>query len=153
MSEINTNVVLDGITLALRTAYPNRKIESNKIMQGLKCPAFIVRLVSASQSARSGIRWIRRPRFDILYFPVRERESEECYKVADELCEILETITLPGGDKLRGTNMEFEIVDGVLHFFISYSHFVLRVPVNEGSMNGLDLQQGGFGDGKRDKKR
>lgn len=141
MSEINTNRVLDGITLALRAAYPNSKIESNKIMQGLKCPAFIVRLIKSSHIVRSRDRWRRLPRFDILYFPLRE--SEECYTVADNLCEILEVITLPGGDKIRGMDMTFEIVDGVLHFLVSYNHFVYKEG-EEMPMENLKLQQGGI---------
>ena len=141
MSEINTNMVLDGITLALRAAYPSSKIESNKIMQGLKCPAFIVHLITASQTARGSNRWKRLPRFDILYFPMRERE--DCYTVADNLCEILEVITLPSGDKLRGTDMTFEVVDDVLHFLVSYNHFVYRSE-DEIPMENLDLQQGGI---------
>ena len=39
MSEINTNMVLDGITLALRLAYPGSHIESDSVEQGLETPA------------------------------------------------------------------------------------------------------------------
>ena len=47
MSEINTGKILDGITLALRAAYPDCQIESDTIEQGLTPPAFLVVLVSA----------------------------------------------------------------------------------------------------------
>ena len=49
MSEINTGKILDGITLALRAAYPDCQIESDTIEQGLTPPAFLVVLVSAEQ--------------------------------------------------------------------------------------------------------
>lgn len=141
MSEISTNMVLDGITLALRAAYPDSKIESNNVMQGLKCPAFIVQLVTASQTVRGSNRWKRLPRFDILYFPIGD--NEDCYTVADNLCEILEVINLPGGDKIRGTDMTFEVVDEVLHFLVSYNHFVYK-DEDEIPMENLNIKQGGL---------
>ncbi len=140
MSEISTNMVLDGITLALRASYPDSQIESNSIEQGLTPPAFIVHLVSSEQVARVGRRWKRLPRFDILYFPKKGRE--ECYDVADELCGVLELITLPSDDLLRGTDMNFEVTDGVLHFLISYNHFVCHDETGD-SMNNIEIKQGG----------
>ncbi len=140
MSEINTNLVLDGITLALRAAYPDSRIESNVVEQGLRPPAFIVLLVSAEQVAQVGPRYKRLPRFDILYFP--EKGREECYAIADELCSVLELITLPSGDMLRGTDMSFEVSEGVLHFLVSYNHFVYR-KADETMMENLKLEQGG----------
>lgn len=122
MSEINTGMILDGVTLALRKAYPKSQIEASAIEQRLKAPAFIVLLPSATQTAFLGTRKQRSPRFDIIYFPKTGRE--ECYSVADELCSVLELITLPGGDKLRGTDISYEVTDEVLHFFISYNHFI-----------------------------
>ena len=140
MSEINTGKILDGITLALRAAYPDCQIESDTIEQGLTPPAFLVVLVSAEQEKRAGERWRRLPRFDILYYPKAGRE--ECYMAADNLCTILELITLPGGDRLRGTEISFEVVDGVLHFMISYNHFV-RQKTEEIYMGELKIEQGG----------
>lgn len=140
MSEINTGLILDGITLALRAAYPTCKIESDTIEQGLTPPAFLVLLVDVEQTRRVGERWYRAPRFDVLYFP--EKGREECYAVADDLCMTLELITLPGGDKLRGTEIGFEVTDGVLHFMISYNHFVYR-ETEEVYMGELKIEQGG----------
>lgn len=140
MSEISTSKIIDGITLALRKAYPNYKIESDTIEQGLRPPAFLVVLVSAEQVKQVGERWKRFPRFDILYFPQKGRK--ECCDVADTLCAVLELITLPGGDRLRGTEISFEITDGVLHFLISYNHFAMR-PIEEVYMGELDIEQGG----------
>lgn len=140
MSEISTGKIIDGITLALRTAYPDRQIESDTIEQGLTPPAFLVLLVDVEQVRQVGERWRRLPRFDILYFPMKGRE--ECYEVADNLCANLELITLPGGDLLRGTEISYEVTDGVLHFMISYNHFIYR-PTEETYMGDLKIKQGG----------
>lgn len=140
MSEISTGKIIDGITLALRTAYPDYQIESDTIEQGLTPPAFLVLLVDVEQVQQVGERWRRLPRFDILYFPAKGRK--ECYAVADNLCTVLELITLPGGDLLRGTEISYEVTDGVLHFMISYNHFVYR-PTEETYMGDLTIKQGG----------
>lgn len=140
MSEISMNLILDGITLALRASHPNARIASDPILQGLRPPAFFVRLVSETQAAYPNQRWQRRPRFDVVYFPVRGRE--DCYAMADKLCQTLELITLPGGDKVRGTDMNFEVVDGVLHFLISYHHFVHQEK-EQTEMEKFNFQQGG----------
>lgn len=140
MAEVSTNIVLDGITLALREAYPDAHIESNAVKQGLRPPAFIVHLVNAEVEAYPAGRAKRLPRFDVLYFPQKGRE--ECYGVADNLCTVLELIELPGGDKLRGTDMSFEVTDDVLHFLVSYNHFVYK-QIDEVKMGTLKIEQGG----------
>lgn len=140
MAEISTNIILDGITLALRTAFPDSHIESNAVKQGLRPPAFIVLLVSAEVSPYPAQRQKRLPRFDVLYFP--KAGNEECYSMADTLCEMLELIDLPGGDKLRGTDMSFEVTDGVLHFLVSYHHFAYK-QIEEVKMGTLKIEQGG----------
>lgn len=141
MSEINTEKILDGITLALRASYPECQIESDTIEQGLTPPAFLVLLVDVEQVKQIGERWKRLPRFDILYFPKKGRE--ECYAAADNLCTVLELITLPGGDLLRGTEISFEVTDGVLHFMVSYNHFIRRESGEQIYMSELKIEQGG----------
>ena len=140
MSEISTNKILDGISLALRAAYPGSQINAESVEQGLTPPAFILQLVSSGQSARGKRRWQRSPRFDILYFP--EKGREECYARADELSAALEVITLPGGDMLRGTDITFDVVDNVLHFLISYNHFVCAA-ASDTKMEDIKIEQGG----------
>ncbi len=140
MAEISTNIILDGITLALRKAYPESAIYCKAVKQGLRPPAFTVLLVAAGQEAQPSKRWKRSPRFDILYFP--EAGQEECYVTADELCQILEVITLPAGDLLRGSDMNYEVVDGVLHFFVSYNHFAYALH-GQDAMETLQIEQEG----------
>ena len=79
MAEISTNIILDGITLALRSAFPGSHIESNAVKQGLRQPAFIVLLVNAEVTDYPAQRKKRLPRFDVLYFPRSGRE--DCYGV------------------------------------------------------------------------
>lgn len=140
MSEINTQKILDGITLALRSEYPESHIYDDEVQQGLKPGDFNVILVSSSQQQIVGERYKRVPLFDVLYFPKKGRE--ECYAVADTLSLLLNVISLPEGDLLRGTGMDFEVVDNVLHFYVRYTHYVHRGERGE-SMENLEIIQGG----------
>ena len=140
MAEISTNIILDGITLALRKAYPESAIYCKAVKQGLRPPAFIALLATAGQEAQPSKRWKRSVRFDVLYFP--EAGREECYATADELCQILDVITLPTGDLLRGSDVSCEVVDGMLHFFISYNHFAYALQ-EENAMETLQSEQEG----------
>lgn len=141
MSEINTSLILDGITLALREAFPKSQIESKAVKQGLCAPAFIVLLASASQVSQPSGRLRQLTRFDVVYFPRHGRE--DCYKAATKLCDVLEVITLPGGDKLRGSDISFSVADNELHFLVSYNYFAYREN-EETPMGSLKIQQGGM---------
>lgn len=140
MAEISTNIILDGITLALRAAFPDSLIEVNAIKQGLNPPAFIVLMVSSEHEAYPNNRRKHQPRFDVVYFPKAGRE--ECYEVADQLTEVLEVIDLPGGDKLRGTDISIEVSADVLHVLVSYDYFTHK-QTEQTYMDDLRLEQGG----------
>ncbi len=142
---IDTNLILDGISLALREAFPESQIYAEGVKQGLSTPAFILQLADAGQAAQPVGRWQCQSSFDIVYFPKSPlREREECCDTAARLFSVLEVIALPGEPprKLRGNGMSFRIEDGLLHFLISYSHS-LRRENREGAMETLKIQEGG----------
>ena len=51
--------------------------------------------------------------------------NAECHAAAERLEFCLEWITVTG-DLVHGTKMKYEIVDGVLNFFVNYDMFVYR---------------------------
>lgn len=63
------------------------------------------------------------------------------FTVAAEMMDVLEIITLPNGDLIRGTGMNYEVVDGVLHFFVSYNLTLLR-PTEDTPMETLAVDVG-----------
>ncbi len=146
MSEVNANLILDGITLALRQAFPNSQIHAEAVKQGLVPPAFVVCLVSGSRASQPSARFFCQSRFDIVGFPKASLgERAECYDAAARLFDVLEVIALPGEPprKLRGSDMSFHVEDGLLHFLVSYSHSLRRGNENT-PMGTLAVQQGGI---------
>ena len=141
MSEISTQKILDGITISLRKAYPDKKIFDDEIQQGLILEGFNVILISDQLKQIVGERYRRVPLFDVMYYP--EEGREECYKVAETLYTLLDVITLADGDKIRGTDMSFEVDDSVLHFKVQYAHYTMRSKDVADTMDSLKINHGG----------
>lgn len=94
-----------------------------------------------SQQPVVGGRYYREHAFDVHYFPAEDTEAnEEMHEVGDTLYEALEYITL-GEGLIRGTGMRYEVIDNVLHFFVSYNLFLMRKKDSE-AMEELEIIQG-----------
>ncbi|WP_246019618.1 phage tail terminator family protein [Bacilliculturomica massiliensis] len=119
--------VIDGISVCLSEEFGDEyTIYSEEIKQGLKEPCFFIFPLNPSQTPMPAARYERKNPFDIHYFPKsRYERNSEIENVADRLYTALEYITV-NGDMVRGTNFHYEVVDGVLHFFVSYNLFVIR---------------------------
>jgi len=51
----------------------------------------------------------------------------------------LEYITLINGDLVHGTEMHYEVIDGVLHFFVNYNLFVKKAEIPVDGMETLTV--------------
>lgn len=140
MAQIDTQAIIDALTLKLRTEYPDAVIDNEEAPQGIRPGAILVNLTNAGQSQLNPHRFYRTPQFDVLYFS--DNSNAECAAVADNLCTVLDTITTPGGDILHGSGMTWSIEDFVLHFLVSYNHNVIR-PNEQITMETLDFQEEG----------
>ena len=91
-----------------------------------------------------GRRFIKRNPFDIQYFHSAPGNNAEMFTVAEKMIEVLDFITLPNGDQLHGTNVNYEVVDNVLHFFVNYNLPMIR-PTEETYMETLETEVGTIG--------
>ncbi|NEZ43311.1 hypothetical protein GQA12_17385 [Paenibacillus alvei] len=138
MTMVTVNDVRSGVISALNRIYPDMDIYGEEIKQGLEEPCFFVKLFPFSQDREFGRRYKRFHSFDIHYFPRSETDAnEEMFEVAEKLLDHMEYIEV-AGSICRGTNMEHEIVDGILHFKIDYDFHVLRRKKDEPAMKTLD---------------
>lgn len=141
MAEIRFNSVFDGVTLALHAAFPPpAKIHGGDVQQGLTPGDFTVVIPAASQVPQLGMRYRREITVDVIYYP--RKGDAECLAIADRLTQALEIITTPAGDQLRGRDLRFERVDGVLHALVEYPHYVYKER-QETPMEDLTLHQEG----------
>lgn len=125
------NNLIDGISIKLNQVFGDGvDIYSETVKQGLKEPCFFITVLNPSQSKMIKGRYFRQHPFDVHYFPTEsDKKNEEMQRVASDLLDGLEYITLTNGDLVHGTNMNYEIVDGVLHFFVQYNMFVKKIEV------------------------
>ncbi|NGP58154.1 hypothetical protein FLT15_07045 [Paenibacillus thiaminolyticus] len=142
MMAITVNDVRDGVISTLAKHFPEADIYGEEIKQGLEEPCFFLKLFPFAQDREFGRRYIRYHTFDIHYFPESKMDAnEEMFMVAEKLLEHLEYIKV-GEGLCRGTKMESEIVDGILHFKVDYDIHVMREKKEEPYMQTLEQREG-----------
>ncbi len=136
------NHTIAGISNALYEAFGYENFK-DEILQDLTPPCFYISCMEQKTKKYIGTRSLRKNQFVIQYFPHSDDRKGECYDVGEKMLECLEVIPVDGF-LLRGTEMKFEIVDGVLHFFVDYNAFSHKEQQKEtmGSMHS-DIQAKG----------
>lgn len=136
------DLIISGISNALFEAFGYEN-HADKIPQDLSPPCFYIQCLEPKIKKYIGTRYLRKNHFVIQYFPRSENNTvTECNSVGEEMFECLEVINADGFF-LRGTEMKFEIVDDVLHFFVDYNSFVRKLGQKEtmGSLqNGVHVK-------------
>ncbi|HFL3267945.1 TPA: DUF6838 family protein [Clostridioides difficile] len=120
------NNIIDGISVKLDKSFGNEyTIYSEDVEQGINEPCFFIVPLNPSKVSYPSGRELKKNSFDVHYFPKSDNKSFEINEVAEMLLEELEYIEIDG-DLVRGTNMNFEIIDNVLHFFVDYNYFTIK---------------------------
>lgn len=134
MVDVNGQDIIKGIIKALNNEFGEKyTYYINDIPQGFEEPSFYVRLLDSSFNLIYGNRYLRKNIFMIRYFPKSELEpQQEINAILDKLYPILEYIYMEN-DLIRGTNMEANIVDNILHLQINYDFFVI-IPIQRGPL-------------------
>lgn len=122
------NSIMEAISISLNEEFGDSyEIHMEAIKQGLKEPCFFISSLNPTRELFLGKRYFRTNQFCIQYFPETDEKQRECNGVADRMYDCLEYITILGDDKpVMGTKMKYEVVDGVLNFFVNYDCFVRK---------------------------
>lgn len=120
------NDVIESVVKALHTAFGDGyRIYTDNVRQGLRSPCFFVQTLNTDIKPLPMRRCLVRCLFDIHYFP-KCGDKKEMLDTAERLGGALEIISLSDTGKLRGIDRNYEIVDGVLHFFITYNLYLMQ---------------------------
>lgn len=119
---INSIIAAISVALNAEFGYVNHMEE---IKQDLVEPCFFIQCVNPTTELFLGKRYFRQNQFCIQYFPKSDKKERECNEVAEKMIWCLEYITVDG-QKMRGTKMKHNVVDGVLNFFVNYDCFVYK---------------------------
>lgn len=140
------NKIITGISQALDAEFNSEENEeytiyTEDVEQGLEAPCFFIFSLKPSSKQLVGNRYDRKYPFDIHYFPKDEENiNNEINEVTERLFIALEYITVDN-DLVRGTNMNVEIVDNVLHFFVDFNMIVRKEIEPTESMGSLKIKQ------------
>jgi hypothetical protein len=122
------NSIIESISITLNAEFGDKyKIHREAKKQGLIEPCFFIQCLNPTEELFFWKRYFRRNQFCIQYFPEDNLHgNQECYAVAERLFSCLEYLDV-GGDLVMGTKRKYEVVDGILHFFVNYDLFVYKV--------------------------
>ena len=130
------NSIIESISISLNAEFGDKyKIHREEKKQGLKEPCFFVQCLNPTEKLFFWKRYFRQNQFCIQYFPEDKLHGkQECYAVGERLFSCLEYLEV-GGELVMGTKRKYEVVDGILHFFVNYDLFVYKlggpIPVME----------------------
>lgn len=123
------NSIIEAISISLNEEFGDGyETHMEEIKQGLKEPCFFITCLNPTTELFLGKRYFRTNQFCIQYLPETNEKQRECNGVAERMWQCLEYITIYGEDKpIMGTKMKYEVVDGVLNFFVNYDCFIRKI--------------------------
>ncbi|WP_313132639.1 phage tail terminator family protein [Anaerocolumna sp.] len=135
------NDIINGITIKIDSLFDDNAVTYTEgVEQDFQEPCFYVKLLRASQKQVLNNRYYLEHSFDVHYFPGTADKNAEMHDAASKLAG-LEYIT--SGDSLkRGTRMSYEIVDGVLHYFVQYNYYAYLTKEEVERMQNISVHNG-----------
>nr|DAQ19558.1 MAG TPA: tail completion protein [Caudoviricetes sp.] len=126
------NSIIESISITLDEEFGDEyEIHMEEIKQGLNEPCFFINCLNPKIEQFLGKRYFHTNQFCIQYFPATVEKQRECNEVAERMIWALEYIRVDSEEPVRGTDMHYEIIDGVLNFFINYDCFIYRAGEEE----------------------
>ena len=137
-----TNQIMIAMTKALKKQFPDYKVYGEEIKQGFQAPCFFLAVINTNSKQKMiGKRYLRTISLDVHFFSEKnEEQNEQMYEMGDLLYPLLEVLQLEE-QILQGSEMNFEIIDGVLHFFVDYKVFVYRQTEPDVYMEKLNVER------------
>lgn len=122
------NAIIEAISISLNAEFGDRyKIYQEIKQQGLQEPCFFIQCLNPTNKLFLNKRYFRTNQFCVQYFPEQEgQKKKECYAIAERLFQCLEWLEVKE-DLMMGTQMRYELVDGIIHFFVNYDAFVYKI--------------------------
>jgi hypothetical protein len=129
------NSLLNAVTTRLGTVFgTGYRYYVENVEQNLKKPCFTVDMLSPVQRSRSPRLYDRTMPLVVHYFSNSEQNiKQDCYNMAERALECLEYLPY-GNTMLRGEDISWQIVDGVLQIFITYKFRTVMSEETEDNM-------------------
>ena len=140
------NTFIDAITVALYEKFgESYKYYLEDVEQNVTKPCFVVGTLNPLVRSTSAKKYDRTLPIVIHYFTTKDNTvdaKKDCYTIAEQLLEALEYLNV-SDCIVRGENSEWELVEGVLQFFITYRFEVRKTDeiyyMEEGTLNEVPM--------------
>jgi len=137
--QVTFNDVRYAVNDALLSAFPDIPLSSEEIGQLIDSHYFYVRLLGPTLTQELGRRYKRNLPFVIRYYR-SDHSSDEFYDMGEKLTTALKWITVAEAQFL-GQGMSLQIIDEVLHFFVTFSMLVYDQQPNDVKMQRLEQEE------------
>lgn len=135
------NDIISGIVIKIDSLFGDDTIiHTEGVEQDFQEPCFYVKLLRASQKQVLNNRYYLEHSFDVHYFPGTADKNAEMHDAASKLIG-LEYIT-SGGSLKRGTKKSYQIVDGVLHYYVQYNYYAYLTKEEAEKMQSISVHNG-----------
>ncbi len=116
-----------ALSKGLESVFDNPCIYQDMLPMGYKSPCFFVNHVDTQVQLKLFNRYRVVANYDITYHPEeRKFNSKEFSEVVEKMTYGLELVQLEDVNYVRGSNIRYEVQEGVLHFFMTFDFFVIR---------------------------
>lgn len=136
------NDIVDGVTRTLDDLFPEYKIYTDEVAQGIEFPCFFVNVLEPSVKPLLGPRkfWSINLCIQFLMDPTR-RMSREWNRVTELLTSGMEFVRLADGRTIHGTAMSarLDADSRVVSFFVNYNCFTCQAEAAEESMEEIKI--------------
>lgn len=136
-SFVASNLIIEAMAMAIGKILPESQVFYDKVPQGIVPGAFVIRKIGQIIEDAIGLidlndggirprRQLRRPTFEVRYYPVSDEgeRDRECRDVEELLIFALEQVTTVEGVLLTAEDMNSVTVDGVLLMTLDYPYIL-----------------------------
>lgn len=134
-------MLIQAIITKINKYFSDYDIYGEEIKQGFEERCFFIQKLP-DYRYKEIQSYCNRSSFDIHCFLDKDTQdlNEKYEEIGNDLYQILEYVELESGRKIRGIDMHYEIVDNVLHFYITYIYQV-RTIIESDKMQTLDVKE------------
>lgn len=146
MAKIDSCVIRDTVISTVKTSdmfirllesNPKIKIYDNAVSQGCMDGCFFVKSSIVPRKHQLGNIYQHSEKVEIRYFVPNEESEDIALIMINELTDLMEYIQIDG-QYFRGKDMECNITDRILHFYVTYQTRVIQEEVTEETMQILE---------------
>jgi len=141
MEAITHIQLLDQVLNVLRALFPQTNVYGEIPEGGFTLPALYGMIQRGEQIKEGELRYRRRLTLELQYHPLEEK-NQSSYGVVESLYRRLEILQI-GEGLYRGIELNHEMKEGILHFYITYPLTIYRERDRPQAMQTLE-QQGGI---------